>query len=298
MRLGGLLLNHLLVRHFTERREGLAIRQNAFDEHTILETVQFDAHNTLDPHRTSLYKHLTQAIRISDNVTAIPGNTFRWFQELLKVSFGEPASITSIGSYCFAESGVVSMRLPRIVEVIEEGAFQRCRTLKEVEIAPGSRLNTIGKLAFDESALNFMELLDSLLRIEDSAFQECWCLQVIDIRGLTAMGALAFSYSGICSLDVPATLTRIPLDAFGNCLGLAQTAFHEALQEIGGSAFAKCTIAVLKLPRRFGPAGGHPAIACPQATRSGTSQDRRSKVEGAFTLDSFPCDGQITMTWL
>ena len=71
---------------------------------------------------------------------------FSYCNKLKNVSM--PDSITTIGAFAFAKSGIENIVIPQNVEVIEAGAFEGCDELSEIKI--NKKVTTIGHGAFKD----------------------------------------------------------------------------------------------------------------------------------------------------
>ena len=70
--------------------------------------------------------------KIPEGITKIPDGCFLACDNLQYI--GLPDSLTSIGTYAFSESGLISLTIPDHVEKIEYGAFADCENLETVSM--------------------------------------------------------------------------------------------------------------------------------------------------------------------
>lgn len=107
---------------------------------------------------------------------------------------GKPVSV--IGSSAFENTDIRRVTIPEGVVKIEPWAFLDCENLEEIRLP------------------------DSLKTIEMCAFLGCRQLKQLQLpEGLTTIGENAFNYSGITTLAIPASVTRME-DTFLACDGL------------------------------------------------------------------------------
>lgn len=177
-------------------------------------------------------------------VTAIATNAFSYCTELTSVSI--PQTVTSIGEYAFSGmTGLTSIRvdrgnvvysspndcnalvetatgtliaacvnttIPSVVKVIGTYAFQNC-PLKSIDI-PAS-VTSIGSRAF--SGCELLEKVNfaagsNLQSIESNAFEGCQNLTAFIIPDkVESIGVQAFASSGLKSITIPASVTRIEM---------------------------------------------------------------------------------------
>ena len=209
------------------------------------------------------------SITLSQALPTIPDYAF---QNTAITAITIPASVTSIGIWAF--DGCNSLADIRIEDSTEPltmvgGYYQsfptnadnqsvyvgRHLTLTEGNTAfPyvsrltfGPMVTTIGDQAYyDCDALVFVDMSNSgVTTIGNKAFSRCDNLQTIDLgTKLTSLGGQAFSYSGLTSIEFPASLKTLPgvYDGdglFEDCHALA-TVNLGSLEEIGAFAFYDC----------------------------------------------------------
>ncbi|MBR5515324.1 MAG: leucine-rich repeat protein, partial [Clostridia bacterium] len=138
------------------------------------------------------------SVIIGDNVKSVGDYAFSGCNGLTSVTMGD--SVTSIGSNAFSGcNGLTSVTMGDSVTSIGSNAFYECENLSSVTFS--SSVLSVGKYAFAWCPnLHDVFLNDSLTVIEDSAFY----------------------YSGIISIDIPATVTEIGQTAFCECFSLTE----------------------------------------------------------------------------
>ena len=125
-----------------------------------------------------------------------------------------PSSVTSIGKYAFwGCKGLTSIEISNSVTTIGDSAFYGCTQIKELE-APTTALSSIPK--------------DSL--------------QVVTINGGETIGSHDFyKCTGLTSVTIPNSVTKIGSDAFWGCTGLTSIVIPNSVTKIGDHAFWGCT---------------------------------------------------------
>ena len=104
---------------------------------------------------------------------------------------------------------------------------------------------------------------ENLSFIAQGAFMNCFSLQSIDLSlatGLTDIGALAFSGSGLTSIDLSGNtlIKAINSQTFKNCSALGEAVFSSQLEVIGTSAFDGCiNLAKVSFVNTLGEVGGY-----------------------------------------
>lgn len=186
-------------------------------------------------------------IVISEGVTSVGNDAFF---TLYPETVSLPDTLVRIGEYSFACSGLIKLKIPASVEVIEEGAFDSSDSLTEVCFETG-RLKSIGKYAFGHCLkLETIILPQSDVEIGYGAFYKT-DVKTLDIpKGITAIGKSAFkSCEALTRVTLPEGLTEIEDGAFSFCSSLASIEFPNTLSVIGDKAFACCSlITTVKLP--------------------------------------------------
>ena len=138
-----------------------------------------------------------------------------------------PSSVTEIGSYAFAYTGLTEVTIPEGVTTIGDSAFQHCYGLTGVTIPAG--VTTIGASAFFScSSLAEVTIPAGVTTIEVSAFDGCEKLSEVTIpASVTEIGTYAFAGTGLTSVTIPEDVTTIGDYAFYNCANLNQVIFQK-----------------------------------------------------------------------
>ncbi|MDE7158276.1 MAG: leucine-rich repeat domain-containing protein, partial [Clostridiales bacterium] len=136
-------------------------------------------------------------------VTSISKRAFDDCCDLKSVTI--PDSITSIGYYAFADTGITSIIIPENITFIDEGAFDFSR----VEIVYWNAINcTVGTI--DYSIFRYSSLSTLVIG-----------------KNVTSIGGrVFFNCGGLKSVTISNSVTRIGWDAFRWCSGLTRIDFQ------------------------------------------------------------------------
>ena len=190
--------------------------------------------------------------------------------------------ITSIGSYfCYNGQNVefTSLSLPASLITISNNAFYTCSSLTTVTIANGSNLQTIDAQAFNNAGVTTINLgvCTKLTSIGGWAFNKVPLNGALNLSGctqLTSIGRQAFDQTSITSLNLPASLKSIEMDAFRDCKSLTAVniASGSQLQTISITAFSGSNISSINLDN------------CTQLTNIGNKAFYNTPISGNINL--------------
>ena len=141
----------------------------------------------------------------------------------------EKTKVTKIGKYGFAKTGITSIKLPKTLTTLSEGAFQQCPKLKTVVFS--SSLKTISKNAFRQDG-------------------KLTTLSKFNKTKVATIGVDAFAETGITSITAPKTLKTIGEEAFAATKSLKSVKglAGSKLQKIEQAAFYQSAVTSLSLP--------------------------------------------------
>ncbi|MBQ9778908.1 MAG: leucine-rich repeat domain-containing protein [Clostridia bacterium] len=147
-------------------------------------------------------------------------------------------AVTIIASCCFMDEELVAVTIPNTVKTIEGKAFLNCKELRTVNLSEG--LTDIEMQAFCYCyKLESIVLPGTLKTLGEEAFRYCEALQQITVpasvttwgfgvfeysgvknvtlqEGLATLGEFAFGYSALQAIEIPASITVIPTEAFSS----------------------------------------------------------------------------------
>lgn len=175
------------------------------------------------------------------------------------------APVKKIAQEGFRGAAIKKVQIPASVVEIGNAAFANCPSLQDVEFAEGSGLSAIPRGAFGFcDMLSNINLPDSveeigvlafyscpnLLKIDlpanlkvisDEAFESCENLAEVSFNeGLTTIGEMAFYTTGLTSLVIPDSVTKLGAAAFHTCRNLESAVVGKGLTSITSGTFGYC----------------------------------------------------------
>ena len=144
-------------------------------------------------------------------------------------------------AYCQPWAGVQKVIIKDGVQNIGKAVFKKHQNLTSVEI--GNSVKTIGNEAFRECPnLTSVKMGDGVAVIGEDAFIFCENLKNLELSdNLTEIGRCAFMFTGLTSVKIPDSVTKIDVSAFQTCKGLTTVEIPDSVLEIGWGAFSHCT---------------------------------------------------------
>ena len=199
-----------------------------------------------------------KTVTITDNVRILRDRAFENCKQLTIFNMGGEQSednifqvnLLEIGDYCFHNSGVQTIVIPKSIKRIGEYCFAQdegsgVHGLRTATLEEG--LTSIGVRAFSKSALEDITIPRSMESIKQYAFDSCTALSTITFEdGLKSIGTAdgyCFSNCGVLSLNFPSSIERISKYAFLNCKNLTDVTFNNDISKdaLGRGIFEGCT---------------------------------------------------------
>lgn len=163
-----------------------------------------------------------------------------------------PETITEIGEFAFARSGITSIEIPEGVTKIGYAAFYHCDELTDIvipdsvtEIGPSAFAKTPWLQNWEQNGTSdFLIVGDGILLDYRGNTQA-----VIIPAGVKTIGAGAFAdNTGIKKVIMPDSVEVIGEGAFSGCNSLTDVEFGNLLKKIKDRAFAGCPIQNIRIP--------------------------------------------------
>ena len=244
------------------------------------------------------------SITIPDGVTQIKEGVFYGFKGLRSVIL--PESLTYIGFFAFANTGLTSVTIPESVTVIAGGTFYGCTDLTsitihnnvtDIEDSAFEGCSNITSATMPTTAIDYIPqdslqtvVLTSGESIGNRAFYGCSSLTSITISdSVTNIGAEAFyGCSSLTSVTIPDGVTSIESDAFSGCTGLTSIkvdAENTAYASVDGVLYNKAKTELISIPA---------AVAGDITIPHGVTSIGYSAFEGCIGLTSITIPNSVT----
>ena len=190
---------------------------------------------------------------IESGVTTVGSDAFNNCRSLTAVEL--PGTLTAIGDYAFAWSGIAEITIPDGVVTIGAGAFQET---KLVDVVIPDSVTTIGESAFRYcEEMKTLYLGSGLTTVEGYAFDRCEAAVTLSVDNrafvlednalLNAEKTRLIQYfKGPADTDraetytIPTGVEEICSGAFGSCGDLKTIVIPNTVQRIGREAFDEC----------------------------------------------------------
>lgn len=132
------------------------------------------------------------------------------------IKFIDVSHVTSLGEYCFNNSGLMSVQLNNQITEIPEGLFNGCKKLASITIP--TNVKTIGVNAFGGSMLTSVTIPESVTEIGASAFNWCEKLSTVTMgNGVRKIGKEAFlGCNKLTTVRISSNIEEIGENAFGS----------------------------------------------------------------------------------
>lgn len=217
------------------------VGKRAFYENTNLEVCNVSENLTTIGDEAFRYTGITSPI-IPGKVTHIGQNAFADCKKLTSVTIesGSMGELMTIGKGAFQYSGLTTINIPRKVVRIEQEAFADCESLATVTFESGSTPLTIGAQStsvsgdhpfYDSNNITTLSLNRELVKAHSNVsmnlFKNHTKLASVDLgEEVKTIYNEMFYNTGITSITIPGSVTRIDYSAFSNCAKLAAVTFE------------------------------------------------------------------------
>ena len=202
-----------------------------------------------------------ETINIPNTVTTIGEKAFN--NCTCKVEWNN-TTITTIGSYAFANYKGTSITIPNSITNINNHAFYDCTGLKTINI-PNS-VTTIGDKAFDNCNLNKV-IVDNISSFAQIDFSDSTSNPLLYAKHLYLSNDTENEITEI-TVEHLADCTKISSYAFYNCVNLTSITIPNNVTSIGDEAFSSCSnITSITIPSSITSIGSRALSGCSSLTK-------------------------------
>ena len=160
-------------------------------------------------------------------LTEIPEFAFFSCEALSSVVI--PNSVTAVGAYAFAHSGLQSITIPTRVTSIGQSALWACEDLTSIVV---EKENTVY-----DSRDNCNAII-----ITASNELKLGCRNTVIPTTVTAIGREAFNgHAGLQTITIPNSVRSIKIGAFNQCFGMMSVTIPSSVVSIESNAFRACS---------------------------------------------------------
>ena len=253
-----------------------SIGYGAFSEFTELRDVSLPTSMTSIGFSAFQYCERLPSVTIPNGVTSIGGMAFNSCKGLSSVTI--PGSVTSIGESAFADCprlwnitipegvtigenafngcGLYTVTIPNSVTYIGRAAFGSCDLLLSIEVGSGNTVySSVNGVLFNKAQDTLLQcpggrvswsnseysVPNGVTSIGDLAFSRTGLTSVTIPNSVTSIGKYAFSHTGLTSVTIPNSVTSIEYGAFSGCVRLQSVTLPNRLTTIETSVFQRCS---------------------------------------------------------
>lgn len=215
-----------------------AVAQNLFNGCTNLEEVNIPKSVTGINSDAFAYCDSLKSVTLTGKFSVIGDAAFRNCRGLK--AFTVPQNVSTIGNRAFEGcSNLESITIPSTVNTINEYAFRNCESLTSFTIP--EKVTTINERTFEGcTKLAEVNIPQNVTYIDYYAFAYCDSLKSVTLPGKIEK-LDGFSYSGLTSVNIPASVKTIEQHAFEGCANLKSVNIPNSVTSIGYEAFRGCT---------------------------------------------------------
>lgn len=204
-----------------------------------------------------VFSHLTE-VEVIDGTTSLRSNIMSGMDNIKKVTL--PDSLTDIGDHAFYNcTALHDVELPEKLENIKNYAFAGCKSITKVEFPESIKM--IYERAFENcTALETVSIpakMQTAGIYSNNSSEKGWgifngCVNLKNVifgEGTEVIHRGLFAGSGLKSVTLPDTVTKIDIYAFSNCEQLEKVELSAKLSSIGAYAFGGSTkLKEVKIP--------------------------------------------------
>ncbi len=218
-------------------------------------------------------------ITVPESVTSIADEAFLNNTTLTTVNL--PDTLTHMGEYAFAGSGITSILLPENLTEIPAHAFENTASLQNVTVS--GVVTEVGEYAFAGSGVRSLTFRDGLLKVRRCAFQGSALESCVLPDSVTDLGYNTFeNCARLVHFDIPAGVSLIGLYTFRNTPSLKTVLVPSGVTTIGSSAFENSGLASISLPDTVKTIGSQAFYNCRSLKKVEMAGDMLSIGSSAF----------------
>ena len=218
------------------------VGSSAFGSSKNLATVHWNAVNVNIDGYSSPFSDCTSlsTVTFGESVKKVPNILFDDCTGLTQVSF--PASIDSIGTRAFYNTGLTEVTVPENIKYVGGDAFEGCKNLTTVHWNAG--ISEVSSPFNNCTSISTVTFGENVEKVPDNLFYNCTGLtQVSFPASIDSIGYRAFYNTGLTEVTVPEHIKYVGSSAFGSSKNLATVHWNAVNVNIDGysSPFSDCT---------------------------------------------------------